>query len=109
MEKIYCISGNGTAWGHPEVLSRHGIEEILCLYVVGGLLYCPDLHVVFQRRCEPEQADKWLGQYNWDYATFPSYDERYARIKENPFWRMGICRIDAPKQEMSEEEVLESL
>lgn len=98
--KIYCISGIGTAWENK--------EEILCVKVLGGLFYCPDLKVVFQRNCEePEKlAGGYYYQYSWDYATFPCYDEVYNREKENPFWRNNICRIDAPKTEkVSDEDI----
>jgi hypothetical protein len=91
MEKIYCISAKGTVFQHPEVLDRYGINEVLCLIVVGGLYYCPELHVVFHRGKD--------GEYSWDKAIFPNYDENWKRIKQEPLWRTHICRIDAPKQE----------
>ena len=104
-EKIYCISGKGTAWENAEYLSIHGVDEILCLRPVGGLYYCPDLQVAFERR-ESEDGNV---HYNWDDAIFPSYDARMREIRQNPFWRTHICRIDLPKQEFTEEEVLAAL
>lgn len=94
MDKIYCISAKGTAFQHPEVRERYSVNEVLCLSVVGGLYYCPDLQVVF---CRHEYQDGI--EYSWDKATFPNYDENWERIKQNPFWRQGICRIDARKPE----------
>lgn len=101
MEKIYCISAKGTSFQHPEVLERHGIDEVLCLRVVGGLYYCPDLQVVF---CRHEYQGRI--EYSWDNAIFPGYDTNWERIKQNPFWRQGICRIDLPKPESVTEEDL---
>lgn len=93
MEKVYCISATGTVFEHPEVLERKGIKEVLCLCVIGGLYYCPDLGVVF---CRHEHDGKI--EYSWDNACFPDYDEDWKGIQHNPFWRQGICRIDAPIQ-----------
>lgn len=94
MEKIYCISAAGTTFRHLDVLKRYNIEEVLCLRVVGGLYYCPDLQVAFAR-----QENDGKIEYSWDKAIFPNYDEDWERIKQNPLWRTHICRIDAPKQE----------
>lgn len=108
MDKIYCISGKGTAWENKQTLAANHVEEILCIRVIAGLYYCPDLHVVFKRNGEPEAFDHeyYRQQYDWDYATFPDYDKQWERLKEYPMWRTLICRIDAPKQQPITEEDL---
>lgn len=103
-DKIYCISGKGTAWENAEVLSRNGIDEILCRQIYPGVFYCSDLHVLFYRKGSDDDV-----HYNWDRCAMDSYDERWEEIKQIPFWRTHICRIDLPKQEFTEEEVLAAL
>ena len=101
MEKIYCISAKGTAFQYPEVLDRYGIKEILCLKVIEGLYYCPDLHVVFYRNVREDNTI----DYGWDNAIFPDYDKNWeAREMEDPFWKMKICRIDTTVLVLTEEE-----
>lgn len=93
MTTVYCISAKDTVFQHPDVLKRYGIDEVLCLRVVGGLYYCPTLKAVFAR----SESDDSV-HYSWDSATFPSYDDNWDALQLNPMWRMGICHIDAPKQ-----------
>lgn len=96
-EHIYRITAKGTAW---ELQHKEGV---LCLVVIGGLYYSPELHVVFQRFNNIVSKEY---EYSWDYATFPSYDKRWEEIQKNPFWKTHICNVDGEVLTFTDEEAL---